>query len=208
MIAKLKGLLDSTGDGFAVIDVQGVGYLVACSSRTLSRMGGAGSAVALDIETQWREDGPHLYGFADSSERDWFKILVNVQGVGGKVALAILGTLAPDQLAQAIAAGDKPALSRAPGVGPKLAARIVSELKDKVGGIALGKPPPKAGESLGAPIVLAGEGGPLADAVSALVNLGYGRSEAFAAVARAQGKLGDDAEIGDLIKAGLKELSK
>lgn len=207
MIAKLKGLLDSAGDGFAVIDVQGVGYLVACSIRTLSRMGGAGSAVVLDIETQWREDGPHLYGFADSSERDWFKILVNVQGVGGKVALAILGTLAPDQLAQAIAAQDKPALSRAPGVGPKLAARIVSELKDKVGGIALGKPS-KAGESLGAPIVLAGEGGPLADAVSALVNLGYGRSEAFAAVARAQSKLGDEAEIGDLIKAGLKELSK
>ncbi|MBI5119712.1 MAG: Holliday junction branch migration protein RuvA [Rhodospirillales bacterium] len=207
MIAKLKGLLDSTGEGVAVIDVQGVGYLVACSNRTLSRLGGVGSAVALDVETQWREDGPHLYGFAEISERDWFKILINVQGVGGKVALAILGTLAPDQLAQAIAAQDKAALSRAPGVGPKLAARIVSELKDKVGGIALGKPS-KAGESLGAPIVLAGEGGPLADAVSALVNLGYGRSEAFAAVARAQGKLGDDAEIGDLIKAGLKELSK
>lgn len=206
MIAKLKGLLDSSGDGFAVIDVQGVGYLVACSSRTLSRMGGAGSAVALDVETQWREDGPHLYGFADAQERDWFKILVNVQGVGGKVALAILGTLVPDQLAQAIAAQDKAALSRAPGVGPKLAARVVSELKDKVGGIALGKVS-KAGESLGAPIVLAGEGGPLADAVSALCNLGYGRSEAFAAVARAQSKLGEDAEIGDLIKAGLKELS-
>jgi Holliday junction DNA helicase RuvA len=207
MIAKLKGVLDSLGDGFAVIDVQGVGYLVGCSNRTLARMGGAGSAVSLDIETQWREDGPHLYAFADAQERDWFRILVGVQGVGGKVALSILGTLPPDQLAQAIAAQDKTALSRAPGVGPKLAARLVSELKDKVGGIALGKPA-KAGEALGAPIVLPGEGGPLADAVSALSNLGYGRSEAFAAVARAQTKLGDDAEIGVLIKAALKELSK
>ncbi|CAA6606284.1 Holliday junction ATP-dependent DNA helicase RuvA [Rhodospirillaceae bacterium LM-1] len=207
MIAKLKGLVDSVGDGFAVIDVQGVGYLVACSSRTLSRLGGAGSPVSLDVETQWREDGPHLYGFADAAERSWFGTLVGVQGVGGKVALAILGTLSPDQLAQAIAAQDKTALSRAPGVGPKLAARLVSELKDKVGGIALGKPA-KAGESLGAPIVLAGEGGPLADAVSALSNLGYGRSEAFAAVARAQGKLGDGVDIGELIKAALKDLSK
>ncbi|MBF0270365.1 MAG: Holliday junction branch migration protein RuvA [Alphaproteobacteria bacterium] len=207
MIAKLKGLVDSLGDGSVVVDVQGVGYLVSCSGRTLSRLGVAGSQVSLDIETQWREDGPHLYGFSDMAERDWFRILINVQGVGGKVALAILGTLTPDQLTQAIAAQDKTALSRAPGVGPKLAARLVSELKDKVGGIALGKAS-KAGEALGAPIVLAGEGGPLADAVSALSNLGYGRSEAFAAVARAQGKLGNGAEIGDLIKAALKDLSK
>lgn len=207
MIAKLKGLVDSSGDGFAVIDAQGVGYLVSCSNRTLQKLGGAGATVSLDIETQWREDGPHLYGFADSSERDWFRILVGVQGVGGKVALAILGTLPPDQLAQAIAAGDKAALSRAPGVGPKLAARLVSELKDKAGGVALGAVKVQAG-AVGAPVVLPGEGGPLADAVSALVNLGYGRSDAFAAVARAQSKLGDDAEIGDLIKAGLKELAK
>ncbi|TAN55615.1 MAG: Holliday junction branch migration protein RuvA [Rhodospirillales bacterium] len=206
MIAKLKGLLDSTGEGFAVIDVQGVGYLVACSNRTLSRLGGIGQAVALDVETQWREDGPHLYGFAEKTERDWFKILINVQGVGGKVALAVLGTLPPDQLAQALAAQDKAALSRAPGVGPKLAARIVAELKDKAGGIALGVPKP--GEAMGAPVILPGEGGPLADAVSALTNLGYGRTEAFAAVARIQGKLGEDAEIGDIIKAALKELSK
>ncbi len=206
MIAKLKGLLDSTGDGFAVIDVNGVGYLVACSNRTLSRLGGIGQAVALDVETQWREDGPHLYGFAEKTERDWFKILINVQGVGGKVALAVLGTLPPDQLAQALAAQDKTALSRAPGVGPKLAARIVAELKDKAGGIALGMP--KSGEAMGAPVILPGEGGPLADAVSALTNLGYGRTEAFAAVARIQGKLGEDAEIGDIVKAALKELSK
>lgn len=207
MIAKLKGLVDSTGEGFAVIDVHGVGYLVACSNRTLARLGGVGTAVALDVETQWREDGPHLYGFMDASERDWFRILVGVQGVGGKVALAILGTLAPDQLAQAIAAQDKTALSRAPGVGPKLAARLVTELKDKAGGIALGAVKAQSGAT-GAPMVLPGEGGPLADAVSALVNLGYGRSDAFAAVARAQAKLGDEAEIGELIKAGLKELAK
>ncbi|MBF0168623.1 MAG: Holliday junction branch migration protein RuvA [Alphaproteobacteria bacterium] len=205
MIAKLKGLLDSTGEGWAVIDVNGVGYLVACSNRTLSRLGGTGLAVSLEVETQWREDGPHLYGFAEVAERDWFRILINVQGVGGKVALAILGTLTPDQLSQAIAAQDKAALSRAPGVGPKLAARIVAELKDKVGGIAFGVSKP--GEAMGAPVILPGEGGPLADAVSALANLGYGRSEAFAAVARAQGKLGEGAEIGALIKAGLKELS-
>lgn len=207
MIAKLKGLLDSTGDGWAVIDVQGVGYLVTCSSRTLTRLGALGTAVALEVETQWREDGPHLYGFADAVERDWFRILVGVQGVGGKVALAILGTLPPEQLVQALAAQDKAALSRAPGVGPKLAARIVSELKDKVGGLALVKPA-KGGEALGTPIILPGEGGALADAVSALGNLGYGRSEAFAAVAKARSKLGDETEIGDLIKAALKELGK
>ena len=162
--------------------------------------------MALDIETQWREDGPHLYGFAEAGERDWFRLLIGVQGVGGKVALAILGTLAPDQLAQAIAAQDKTALSRAPGVGPKLAARILAELKDKVGGFAIIAP--KGGETLGAPVILPGEGGPMADAVSALCNLGYGRSEAFAAVARVQPKLSGDAEIGDVIKAALKELSK
>jgi Holliday junction DNA helicase RuvA len=207
MIAKLKGLLDSAGDGIAVIDVQGVGYLVACSNRTLAKMGSPGSAVALDVETQWREDGPHLFAFADVQERDWFRILVGVQGVGGKVALSILGTLPPEQLAQAIAAQDKTSLSRAPGVGPKLAARLVSELKDKAGGIALGAGK-GAGTPIGAPVVQPGEGGPLADAVSALSNLGYGRSEAFAAVARAQTKLGEEAEIGELIKAALKELAK
>jgi Holliday junction DNA helicase RuvA len=204
MIAKLSGTVDSTRDGFAIIDVNGVGYLVFCSSRTLGLLPARGQPVSLQIETHVREDHIHLYGFGSDAERDWFKTLTTVQGVGAKVALSILGTLAPRELAQAIVAGDRATVSRAEGVGPKLAQRIVTELKDKAGLVGL-----QAGVQSQAPAGAAnGDAmdGELADAVSALVNLGYRRVEAFGAVSAASRKLGVDAAVGDLIRAGLKEL--
>ncbi|MEO3434221.1 Holliday junction branch migration protein RuvA [Inquilinus sp. CAU 1745] len=201
MIARLKGLVDSVAAEGCVVDVGGVGYLVFCSRRTAGQLT-PGEAVALHVETQVREDHIHLFGFAEKAERDWFRLLTTVQGVGGRVALAILSVLDPDALATAIAAQDKAAVTRADGVGPKLAARIVSELKDKAGTIGIGAPVVTA-EKGGAP---AG-GGASADAVSALVNLGYGRSEAFAAVAAASRSLGGEATVGALIPAALKELA-
>lgn len=205
MIARLTGKIESLGEDRAIVDVGGVGYLVFCSGRTLARLPGDGSTVQLHIETHVREDHIHLYGFSDIDELEWFRLLTTVQGVGAKVALAILSAMAPGELLQAVAAADKAAVTRANGVGPKLAARIVAELKDKVGGIALGA---------AAAIRMAGTPPPAAaagideDAVSALVNLGYGRSEAFGAVARAGGRLGIQAPLGDLIRAGLEELSQ
>lgn len=201
MIARLKGLVDSVAAEGCVVDVGGVGYLVFCSRRTAGGLM-PGEAVALHVETQVREDHIHLYGFAEKAERDWFRLLTTVQGVGGRVALAILSVLDPDALATAIAAQDKAAVTRADGVGPKLAARIVSELKDKAGTIGIGAPLVTA-EKGASP---AG-GGASADAVSALVNLGYGRSEAFAAVAAASRSLGGEATVGALIPAALKELA-
>ena len=206
MIAKLSGLLDSIRDGQAVIDVNGVGYLVFCSSRTLGLMPPRGQSVSLQIETHVREDHIHLYGFASDAERDWFRTLTTVQGVGAKVALSILGTLAPLELAQAIVAGDRATVSRADGVGPKLAQRIVIELKDKAAMVGL-----RAGVTTEASAATAATSaiaieGELADAVSALVNLGYRRVEAFSAVTNAARRLGGEAAIGDLIRAGLKEL--
>jgi Holliday junction DNA helicase RuvA len=205
MIAKLSGLLDSIRDGQAVIDVGGVGYLVFCSSRTLALLPPRGQPVSLQIETHVREDHIHLYGFGSDAERDWFKLLTTVQGVGAKVALSILGTLAPLELAQAIVAGDRASVARAEGVGPKLAQRVVTELKDKAGAIGL-----QAGVAAQMPAAAsngaAAVDGELADAVSALVNLGYRRVEAFGAVTNASRKLGAGAAVGDLIRAGLKEL--
>ena len=202
MIARLTGKIEPLGEDRIIVDVGGVGYLVFCSGRTLGRLPADGSTVQLYIETHVREDHIHLYGFADTGELEWFRLLTTVQGVGAKVALAILTALGPDDLLQAVAAADKAAVSRANGVGPKLAARIVSELKDKVGGIALG--------ASAAIHVAKGQaaGGVDEDAVSALVNLGYGRSEAFGAVARAGGRLEQGAPLGDLIRAGLEELSQ
>jgi Holliday junction DNA helicase RuvA len=205
MIALLNGAIDSTGDNYAVVDVGGVGYLVFASRRTLERLPARGSAVRLLIETHVREDHIHLYGFLDGAERAWFRLLTTVQGVGAKVALAVLSVLPPEELVHAIAAQDKHAIARADGVGPKLAARIASELKDKAGDIALG---PAAFNGAGAAALsVAAERGPAADAVSALVNLGYRRAEAFGAVAHATSRLGTDAPLESLIKAGLKELS-
>lgn len=206
MIAKLTGLLDSTGLDSAIIDVGGVGYLVQCSTRTLRRLGGRGEAVSVLTEMWVSQDNIQLFGFADVLERDWFRLLTTVQGVGAKVALSLLSVLTPDQLTNAIAAQDKTALSRADGVGPKLAARIANELKDKVSAFGTMAPKPAAaGEdgaaAPGAPSSAAG------DAISALVNLGYKRVEAFTAVHAAAQKLGADATVSDLIRAGLKELA-
>lgn len=200
MIAKLSGVLDSVASDHAVVDVNGVGYLVACSARTLDRLPKAGEPVTLAIETQVREDAINLYGFGEESEREWFRLLVTVQGVGARHALAILGAVPTDDLARAIVAQDKATISRANGVGPKLAQRIASELKDKIGDIALGA----AGLP---PAVDAAVGGAVADAISALVNLGYRRAEAQGAVARAAHDMGGEPATGDLVRAGLKELA-
>jgi len=202
MIAKLTGTVDAVGEDWAVIDVGGVGYLVSCPGRTLSALV-VGRPAALFVETQVREDRIQLFGFVDAADREWFRLLQTVQGVGGRVALAILSALAPDKLVQVIASADRAAITRADGVGPKLAARILTELKDKAGGIALGQvAAARAGAGAKAPAA-----SPDLDAVSALVNLGYGRAEAFGAVANASKALGDGASIDALIKAGLKELS-
>lgn len=204
MIGKLRGIVDSyTPDGL-VLDVGGVGYVVQCSARTLQAMPKPGEAASLAIETHVREDAIRLYGFRSDAERDWFRLLQNVQGVGAKVALAILGIGPVSELASAIALQDKAAIARAPGVGPRLAARITAELKDKMP--ALGAVDP-------ALVRLAGEeparGTPPAvhDAISALANLGYARPQAAAAVAEAMKALAEDAEAPALIRRALKELS-
>lgn len=201
MIAKLKGLIDSLGEDFAVVDCSGVGYLVFCPARTLARLE-AGNAATLFIETHVREDHIHLYGFLDAGERDWFRLLTTVQGVGSKVALSILSVAGPDQLLQTIAVQDKTILTRASGVGPKLAARILAELKDKAGRVALGGFAPSSAALPQA------AGGVIEDAVSALVNLGYKRLEAFEAVGAAGRELGDGADASSLIRAALKRLAK
>ena len=204
MIASLHGRLESLGEDCAVIDVGGVGYLVFCSTRTLARLPNTGEAVHMLTETHVREDHIHLYGFAEAAERDWFRLLTTVQGVGARMALAILSVLSPAQLIQAIAAQDKAALARANGVGPKLAARIVSELKEKAGRVVLGEAAHLAAQLEGGDVPAQ----PVPeDAVSALVNLGYGRGEAFGAVAQAARALGDKAPLESLIRAGLKELA-
>ena len=203
MIGKLTGLLDSTGEGWAMVDVGGVGYVTYCSARTLGQLPGQDGTVSLLIETHVREDHIHLYGFASREERDWFRLLSTVQGVGARMALAILSALPPQELTMALAAQDKTLLTRANGVGPKLAQRILTELKDKAGGMSLGPGATAAnGEAAGA-----AAGGPADDAVSALVSLGYRRSEAFSAVSQALRNLGGDAPLDALIKEGLKELS-
>ncbi|AAL51514.1 MULTISPECIES: Holliday junction branch migration protein RuvA [Brucella] len=205
MIGKLKGVIDEIAEDHAVIDVHGVGYVAFCSARTLGNLGGAGEAAILFIETYVREDMIRLYGFATQLEREWFRLLQNVQGVGAKVALAVLGTLSPSELANAIALRDIAMVSRAPGVGKKVAERIVTELKNKA--------PAFAGEASGT-IGLKQELGagaapaPVADAVSALSNLGYSRDQAANAVAAALKETGEGADSAKLIRLGLKELSQ
>lgn len=200
MIAKLRGLLESAAEDSAVIDVNGVGYLVFASARSLQALPAKGGEVELHIETHVREDHIHLYGFVTESERAWFRLLLTVQGVGAKVALALLSALSPDDLAAAIAAQDRTTITRAQGVGPKLATRLITELKDKVGALAAGVPAMRRGAaSAGASVN--------EDAVSALVHLGYRRAEAFSAIARVALRLGDKAGIEALLRAGLKELA-
>ena len=203
MIARLKGIVESIDGDSAVIDVNGVGYLVAASARTLRDLVVGGPATLL-VETIVREDAIALYGFLAIAERDWFRILTTVQGVGARVALSILSTLAPDEIARAIAAQDRATLSRPAGVGPKLAARLATELKDKAAAFGIA-PAASAGEA-SAPV--ASSGSVNEDAVSALVNLGYKRVEAFGAVARATQRLGTDAKIDAVIRAALQELSR
>ena len=207
MIAKLKGLLDGLSDGAAVIDVGGVGYLVFASARTLTALGQPGAAVSVLVDTHVREDHIHLYGFATGAERTCFRMLQTVQGVGAKHALSILSVLSPDEVFTAIAAQDRVMLTRADGVGPKLAQRIVNELRDKTVNVALGLGADAAATTRAAAV--AGRPGDeaLADAVSALVNLGYGRAEAYGAVTAARKALGDDAALDKLITLGLKELA-
>jgi Holliday junction DNA helicase RuvA len=205
MIGKLKGIIDGYGEDFIVLDVGGVGYLVHCSTRTLQSLPGTGQPATLSIETHVREDQIKLFGFLSDGEREWFRLLQTVQGVGAKVALSVLGTLKPADLASAIAVRDKAAISRAPGVGPKVAERIVTELKDKAPAYAAVDPAvirlSGAVEDKRAPQ-------PLADAVSALVNLGYGQPQAAAAIAAAARSAGEDADAARLIRLGLKELAK
>lgn len=205
MIGKLKGTIDEIGDDHVVVDVHGVCYIAYCSSRTLSRLGSVGEAVVLFIETYVREDQLKLFGFLSALEREWFTLLQSVQGVGAKVALAVLSTLTPSELANSIALQDKVAISRAPGVGPKVAVRIVTELKNKAPSFA-GEASATIGfkQELGEGVVSA----PISDAVSALTNLGYSRDQAANAVAAALKTAGEDADSAKLIRLGLKELSR
>ena len=204
MIGKLKGTVDEIGEDHAIIDVHGVGYVAYCPARTLAGLN-EGEAAVLAIETYVREDMIRLYGFASPLEREWFRLLQSVQGVGAKVALAVLSTLTAADLANAIALQDKAMVARAPGIGPKVAQRIVTELKNKA--------PAAAGAAAGT-IGLKqelGEGAapaPVADAVSALANLGYGRDQAANAVAAALKEAGESAEAATLIRLGLKELAR
>ncbi|CAA0103927.1 Holliday junction ATP-dependent DNA helicase RuvA [Starkeya nomas] len=205
MIGKLKGLVDSYGDDHVILDVQGVGYLVHCSARTLQALPSVGEAATLFIETFVREDMIRLYGFVSQAEKSWFLLLQNVQGVGSKVALSVLSTLSPSELANAVALGDRAMVARANGVGPKVAARIVAELKDKAPGFADVDP---AVAGLAASLDEKRAPAPVADAVSALVNLGYAQIQASAAVAAALREGGEEADTAKLIRLGLKELAR
>lgn len=204
MIAKLKGVVDSIAEDSAVVDVGGVGYLVYASARTLGRLPAPGDPVQLLIVTHVREDHIYLFGFGDAAERAWFNRLLGVQGVGTRVALALLSVLAPEELLRAILAQDPALLTRADGVGRKLAQRIVSELKDRLGALT-------GGDAGAGPVAVAGAAAPGrgtdADAISALVNLGYGRADAFSAVGRVRGRLGATAGLEELIRGGLAELA-
>jgi len=199
MIAKLRGILDSVGEDWCIVDVGGVGYHVFCSSRTLNNLNGVGEEVTLMIETHIREDHFHLFGFATELERDWFRLVQTVQGVGAKVALAILSAIDPDELSNSIAAQDKTVVGRATGVGPKLATRIIHELKDKVAKFAFAPSAPEDGKPA--------KSNSMADAISALVNLGYKQAEAYMAVTKVFADSGDE-NVQTLIRLGLKELGK
>lgn len=204
MIGKLKGTVDTLAEDYLILDVHGVGYQVFCPSRILQALPGVGEAAVLFIETIVREDMIRLFGFASEAEREWFRLLMTVQGVGAKVSLALLGILKAGEIANAIALGDKAMISRAPGVGKRVAERIVSELKDKA--------PAFASVDAGAVTLARGLEEGLAasavkDAVSALVNLGYSQVQAGGAVARAVAAAGEDAPTEKLIRLGLKELS-
>ena len=205
MIGKLKGIVDSYGEDFVILDVGGVGYQVHCPARTLQSLPAPGEAATLSIETYVREDQIKLFGFLSDTEREWFRLLQTVQGVGARVAMSVLGTLKVSDLASAVALRDKAAVARSPGVGAKVAERIVTELKDKAPAFTDVDP---------AVVHLAGAldekraPRPVMDAVSALVNLGYGQPQAAAAIAAAARNAGEGADTATLIRQGLKELAK
>lgn len=205
MIGKLSGIIDTFGSDYILLDVGGVGYLVHCSPRTLQQAGQTGDPASFLIDTHVREDAINLYGFKDAFEQQWFRLLTSVQGVGAKVGMAILGACPPERLGFAIASGDKAAVQAADGVGPKLALRIVTELKDKAAKMDLSVSLPmketKTAKQDNAPATIDN------DAVSALVNLGYAKSDAFQAVLQAKQKANDNAELSELIRLALKELS-
>ncbi len=205
MIGKLKGIVDSYGDDYVILDVGGVGYQVQCGARTLQALPSPGEAAVLSIETYVREDQIRLFGFRSDTEREWFRLLQTVQGVGARVALSVLGTLSPSDLASAIALRDKALVARSPGVGPKVAERIVTELKDKAPALADVDP---AVVRLSGALDDASAPKPVSDAISALVNLGYGQPQAAAAIATAARAAGEGAETATLIRLGLKELAK
>ena len=205
MIGKLKGMIESYGQDYVIVDVNGVGYEVHCSARTLQELPGVGQPVTLSIETHVREDQIRLFGFVSEIEREWFRLLQTVQGVGTKVALAVLGTLKPSDLASAIAMRDKAMVARAPGVGPKVAERIVTELKDKTPAYTNVDP---ALVRLSGALDDKRAPAPVTDAVSALVNLGYAQAQAAAAIAAAERSAGEGAEATTLIRLGLRELAK
>lgn len=205
MIGKLKGTIEEIGEDYLLVDVHGVCYVAFCSGRTLGKVGAVGEAIVLFIETYVREDQLKLFGFLSVLEREWFRLLQIVQGVGSKVALAILSTLTPSELANAIALQDKTTISRAPGVGPKVAIRILTELKNKAPAFA-----GEASVNIGLKQEL-GEGvapAPVSDAVSALTNLGYSRDQAANAIAAALKNGGEGADSAKLIRLGLKELAR
>ena len=204
MIGRLKGLVDEIGVDWAIIDVSGVGYHVTCSRRTLSSLPAVGGAVTLSIETKVSDDAIRLVGFASDLERDWFRLLLSVQGVGTRVALGVLGTLSPADLARAIALEDKKAISSAPGVGPKVAARLLIELKDKVPqGAALSDVLEVNGTPTPVNVSAA-----MRDAVSALTNLGYPQAQASGAISSAMKRMDGEASAEQLIRQGLKELAR
>jgi Holliday junction DNA helicase RuvA len=198
MIAFLRGRLAAVADDHLVLDVQGVGYLVQAGARTLQRLQRPGEAAELWIETQLRDDAILLFGFLEPAERAWFRTLQTVQGVGAKVALGLIGTLAPDELAAAIATRDRASLARAPGVGPRLATRLVAELADRLAELPRGPLPAPAA---------AAEAAPADDALAALTRLGFARAEAAGALGRARARLGERAPLEALVREGLKELA-
>lgn len=205
MIAKLRGRLDSVAEEGLVLDVGGIGYFVHCAPRLRDRLPALGETVSLLIETQLREDSITLYGFLDVAEREWFRLLQTVQGVGARLALTIIGTLGAEELTRAVAAQDRATLARASGVGQRLATRIATELRDRAPAAALSLVP-MGGPGAASAGALAGS--VVQDAISALMNLGYRQSEAAAAVGTAQQRLGAEAPLAELIRGGLKELTQ
>lgn len=199
VIAQLTGRLEALEEGRCIIDVNGVGYLVQASTRTLAALPAPPAVARLLIETHVREDAILLYGFADSAERDWFRLLTTVQGVGGRVALSVLSALSPRDLVSAIASGDRASLTRAPGVGARLAVRLLTELRDKAGAMPA---------TTGIAMPLSGPPSVAEDAISALINLGYRRPEAQGVVVRTIERLGDDAALDAVIRDSLKELAQ